>query len=122
MVNRPTEKELSNKIALAISIMATGAKFYFANDQASMAEILSEGHSIDEIENDILVCLKEIKSSDYAGGRPPMKSYEKKIKGSDLFAFAWESIHMGKKMYLKFVLKNESFFYVSFHQDRTESL
>lgn len=119
-MRRPSVSELNGKITSAIAIVAAGSKFFFANDEASMAEIRSEGHDLDTLESDILACLKEIKSDNYAGGRPPQKSYEEKIKDSDLFAFAWDSVHKGERMYLKFVIKNESFYYVSFHKDRKE--
>lgn len=117
---RPSVSELDGKIASAISIVAAGSKFFFANDAASMAEIRAEGHDIECLEDDILACLRELTNSDYAGSRPPQKSYETKIKESDLFAFAWDSVHKGKRMYLKFVIKNGNFFYVSFHRDRKE--
>lgn len=85
-VKRPSARELDGKIQSAIAIVAAGDKFFFANDVASMAEIRSEGHDLDTVQADILACLKEIKSSDYAGGKPPQKSYESKIKECDLFA------------------------------------
>lgn len=115
---RPSVAELNCKIQTAIAIVAGGAKFFFANDLASMAEIRSEDFNIDEIESIVLECLQEIMANDYAGGRPPYKSYEDKIKNSDLFAFAWHSKSRKKRMYLKFVIKNGCFFYVSFHEDR----
>lgn len=117
-MKRPSVRELDGKIQSAIVIVAAGARFFFANDEASMAEIRSECHDLDTLEADILACMKEVKSSDYAGGRPPQKSYESKIKDCDLFAFAWDSTHMSERMYLKFVIKNENFYYVSFHKDR----
>lgn len=119
-VKRPSVNELNGKIASAISIVAAGSKFVFANDSASMSEIRAEGHDIDHLEEDILACLKELTCKDYAGSRPPQKSYEDKIDGNELFAFAWESAHMGERMYLKFVIKNGIFYYVSFHRDRKE--
>lgn len=119
-VVRPSVRELDGKIKSAIEIVSAGGKFLFANDEASMAEIRSECHDLDTLEADILECLKEIKSSDYAGGKPPQKSYEAKLKDSDLFAFAWDSKHKGERMYLKFVIKNDNFYYVSFHKDRKE--
>lgn len=85
-----------------------------------MAEIRSEGFDVDEIEDLILQALREIQPAHYKGGRPPMASYEDKIKGSGLFPFVWDSVVMGKKMYLKFVIKNGCFYYVSFHKDRRE--
>ena len=60
--------------------------------------------------------LEEISPKDYKGSRPPQKSYEKAIAGSELFAFSWWSTQCTKQMYIKFVLKNERYYYVSLHQ------
>lgn len=60
--------------------------------------------------------LEEISPQDYKGTRPPQKSYEKAIAGSELFAFSWSSTKCAKQMYIKFVLKNERYHYVSLHQ------
>ena len=56
---------------------------------------------------------KTIRDQDY-----PKKSYEKAIAGLELFAFSWWSEKLAKQMYIKFVLKNERFYYVSLHQSR----
>jgi len=63
-------------------------------------------------------CLEEITANDYAGSRPPQRSYEKAIAGMDLFAFAWDSAVCGKRMYLKFVIKDDNYYYVSFHKEK----
>lgn len=60
--------------------------------------------------------LEEISPKDYKGSRPPQKSYEKAIAGSELFAFSWWSPRCARQMYIKFVLKNERYYYVSLHQ------
>jgi hypothetical protein len=62
--------------------------------------------------------LTEITPNDYRGSRPPQKSYEKVIAGLELFAFSWWSEKLAKEMYIKFVLKNERYYYVSLHQSR----
>jgi hypothetical protein len=63
--------------------------------------------------------LEEISPKDYKGSKPPQKSYEKVIAGSELFAFSWWSTQCAKQMYIKFVLKNERYYYVSLHQSRS---
>lgn len=35
-----------------------------------------------------------------------------------LFAFSWWSAKCAKQMYIKFVLKNERYYYVSLHESR----
>ena len=62
--------------------------------------------------------LEEIELSDYDGGRPPQKSYESVIADLELWAFAWNSNLLGKKMYLKFSIKNGCFYYVSLHKSK----
>jgi hypothetical protein len=64
--------------------------------------------------------LKEIAPQDYAGGKPPQKSYEKVIMNRELFAFCWCSTKLAKKMYLKFALMNNRFYYVSLHESRQQ--
>jgi len=41
------------------------------------------------------------------------------MAGSELFAFSWWSIQCAKQMYIKFVLKNERYYYISLHQSRS---
>ena len=62
--------------------------------------------------------LEEIDPSDYAGTRPPQKSYEKAINNRELFAFTWTSPKMGKEMYIKFALREGLYYYVSLHESR----
>ncbi len=41
------------------------------------------------------------------------------IAGLELLAFRWLSSKCAKQMYIKFVLKNERYYYVSLHQSRS---
>lgn len=55
----------------------------------------------------------------YAGARPPSKSYETAIKGADLYAFVVQSVYLGGiDIYFKFALYNDIL--VSLHEDRKE--
>src|SRR5688572_20748718 len=76
----------------------------------------------------LLELLDEIRSARpencYAGGRPPQRCYEddEVIKDEQLWAFAWSSARMGKRMYVKFVLKKDSrgdwhYFHIDCHPD-----
>lgn len=49
----------------------------------------------------------------------PQKSYEKAIVGLELLAFSWWSPKYAKQMYIKFVLKNERYYYVSLHESHS---
>jgi hypothetical protein len=66
----------------------------------------------------ILGLLEEIVPDDYVGAHPPMRSYEKTIEGKELLAFSWWSKRLEKKMYIKFALKDNKFYYVSLHEDK----
>jgi hypothetical protein len=66
----------------------------------------------------IINLLEEIYPRDYVGGKPPQKSYEKTIAGQELFAFCWNSKKLDKKMYIKFALKDNRYYYLSLHRSK----
>lgn len=115
---RPTIKELTAKLLEADKSLSKDEGL-FADPGAAVGELnkLKIGDSSD-VWSLILKLLKEISPTDYTGGRPPLKSYLKTIQGRDLFAFSWFSKTLNKKMYLKFALKNDRFYYVSLHEDK----
>ncbi len=117
-MNRPSRHELLNKILKAKSILRKKEGFF-----AHSSKIIGELEQLNitdtqEIWPFIYKLLQEIQPEDYAGSRPPQKSYEKKIEGKDLFAFAWESKILRMRMYMKFVILDDDFYYVSLHQDK----
>ena len=114
---RPTIKELTAKLLEADKSLSKNEGL-FADPGAAVGELnkLKIGDSGD-VWALILKLLKEIGPADYTGGKPPLKSYLKTIQGRDLFAFSWFSKTLNKKMYLKFALKNDRFYYVSLHED-----
>src|SRR4051794_16659992 len=102
---RPSNKELFGKLKEAVEFLSK-KEGLFAEPGKAAGELnaLNVGDS-SEVWTLIPILLKEIKPDDYTGSRPPQKSYEKSIEGRELFAFSWNSEHLGKKMYLKFALK-----------------
>ena len=116
---RPSDRELLKKI--------NEAKMYLKNRHglfANLAKAVGELNALDIGDtNDvwllILRLLEELSPKDYRGARPPQKSYEKSIEGTELFAFSWWSQSLAKQMYIKFVLKKERYYYVSLHRSRT---
>lgn len=53
----------------------------------------------------LTTALREIEVDDYAGARPPQRSYEQSAHGGEMFAFHWESGAFRKdEMYFKFCL------------------
>ena len=116
---RPSDHELSKRITEAKEFLDNRLGI-FANLSKAVGELndLAIGDS-DEVWVLIRELLEEISVKDYMGTRPPQKSYEKAILGCELFAFYWWSPQLGKQMYIKFVLKNERYYYVSLHQSRS---
>ncbi|MCH8010490.1 MAG: hypothetical protein IIA61_00835 [Candidatus Marinimicrobia bacterium] len=115
MINRPTYKELNGKINLA--------KKFVKNNQFDIVDPVPFALDLIELDCDadqetISTILDEITPNDYVGSRPPQKSYKSKIKGSDLFAFAWESRCLKCKAYFKFAIINDTLWLVSLHKDK----
>ncbi|MFI5343334.1 MAG: hypothetical protein ACHQUC_03840 [Chlamydiales bacterium] len=116
---RPSDRELTKRLNEAKEFLKN-RHGVFVNPSKAVGEL----NDLDiEDTNDvwplIRELLEEISSKDYRGGRPPQKSYEKAIAGLELLAFSWWSPKLAKQMYIKFVLKNERYYYVSLHQSRS---
>lgn len=120
MQRRPTEKELIKRLKEAKEHLKKHDGVF-----ANPAKVVGELNELDILDSKeiwplILTLLEEISPKDYQGGRPPQKSYEKTTTGHELFAFCWWSNKMQKRMYVKFVLKNERYHYISLHKSRFE--
>jgi len=115
---RPSNKELCKRLDEAKTYLKNQDGI-FANPSKVVGELSALGiGDTRELWELIVDLLNEITPSDYKGSRPPQKSYEKAIAGLELFAFSWWSEKLAKEMYIKFVLKNGRFYYVSLHQSR----
>lgn len=116
--NRPSYRELEKKLKAAKSALinqnGSYANFNKVVGELNKLEIESE-HQIWKL---ILELLEEITPKDYAGGKPPQKSYEKGIENQELYPFCWHSQKLGKKMYLKFALMDNRYYYVSLHKSK----
>lgn len=116
---RPSDRELTKRINEAKEFLKNRHGL-FANPSKAMGELNDlEIGDTNEVWLLIRELLEEITSKDYRGSRPPQKSYEKAIEGLELLAFCWWSSKCAKQMYIKFVLKNERYYYVSLHQSRS---
>lgn len=116
---RPSDRELIKRLDEAKEYLKNRDGL-FANPSKAVGELndLDIGDAKD-VWPLIRELLEEISPKDYKGTRPPQKSYEKAIAGLELLAFSWRSQKYGKQMYIKFVLKNERYYYVSLHQSRS---
>ncbi len=118
--HRPSDRELDKKINEAKSVLRQQLGLF-----ANFAKAVGELNELDMRDSDdiwqlIRGLLEEISPKDYAGGKPPQKSYEKAIANCELFAFCWWSKTLGKQMYIKFALRQNRYFYVSLHESRKQ--
>jgi hypothetical protein len=121
---RPSDREIWKKIADALEALRAGrwqpgiAK-HFADDMAEL-----ELDSTPDLAALLIQFLEEIKQAGpvacYKGTRPPQKSYESEIENLELWAYAWHSGRFGKRMYLKFALKNQCYINVRCHENRPQ--
>ena len=113
---RPSDRELTNRLKEAKEFLKNRPGV-FANQVKAVGELNDlEIGDADTLWPLIRELLEEISAKDYRGTRPPQKSYEKAIAGLELLAFSWWSSKYTKQMYIKFVLKNERYYYVSLHE------
>ena len=116
--HRPSYREREKKLKAATTALINHKGLY-ANQSKAAGELYELGiESQAHVWSLILELLEEITPDDYAGGFPPQKSYEKTIENHELLAFCWHSQRLGKKMYLKFALKDNAYYYVSLHRSK----
>ena len=120
MPNRPTSAEKARKLQEA-KLALKAREGLFANPSAVPAEleVLKIGDS-KEVWGLIRKLLEEISPSNYTGQYPPMRSKLPSIQPHEMFAYSWNSQLLGKRMYIKFVIKNARYYYVRLHEDRPE--
>lgn len=116
---RPSDRELSKRLNEAKEFLKIQDGL-FANPSKAVGELndlnIGNAHDVWLLIRELL---EEISPKDYRGSRPPQKSYEKAVVGFELFAFSWRSHKCAKQMYIKFVLKNKQYYYISLHQSRS---
>jgi hypothetical protein len=117
-VNRPSLREIDKRLKEAKDALCK-RRTLFANPAKVVEELskLEIGDS-DEIWELILLLLEELQLTDYKGGHPPQKSYERAIAECELWAFSWTSPRLKKQMHLKFALREGIFYYVSLHESK----
>src|SRR3990167_5376588 len=116
--DRPSAGELDRKLKAAKAALKAYTGL-FANINKAVGELNElDVEPTTQIWALIVELLEEISPKDYAGTRPPQKSYEKTIDGKELFAFCWDSKKLGQKMYIKFALKDNRYYYLSLHRSK----
>lgn len=117
-MNRPSHKEINNKIKAAIKAVKS-RNIELINLDSIVADALELGYLVnEELPHILLKLLVNTNPGDYVGQRPPQKSYEIQIKGLELFAFSINCDYLNKQIYYKFALQDEIFYLVSLHEDR----
>ncbi len=115
---RPTVREIDKRLKEAQKALLD-RKVLFANPTKALGELWElDIESVDDVWNLMLKLLVEVDRDCYSGMRPPQRSYEKAVENKELWAFTWESPLLGKRMYLKFVVKEGTFYYISLHESR----
>src|SRR5688572_6840547 len=113
---RPSIREVELKLKAARKCLAQGNRFFGPCVKKLVSEFaaLNIGDS-SEIWPLLAILMEEISPAHYAGTHPPMKTLDTSLN-SELFVFVWESKTMKQFMYVKFVVKNDIFYYFSLHK------
>jgi hypothetical protein len=121
MNSRPTHKELSNKLRRANKLLVNG-NVDILEPKVILADSLELGYSFKLEFNTIVQKILDLATpGNYAGGRPPQRSYETRIKNADLFAFIVQlPILDNKDVYFKFALYQDFLVVVSLHEDKNQ--
>lgn len=117
-MKRPSHKELSGKIKAAKTAVEQ-EKVRFTDPFVTALDAMELGY---DFNTEHLLILSDLLSvvtiGDYRGTRPPQRSYEKVIKGLDLFAFVVQGNILEDLVYFKFSIKGDWCFIASLHKDR----
>jgi hypothetical protein len=118
-MDRPSHKEINRKIKQAKEAVSEN-QFSILNPFIIAADALGLGVNLQNISYILIDLLEEITPNHYVGQYPPQRSYEHEIEGCELLAFHWLSKKLGCRIYLKFTIKGNRMWLVSFHEDRKE--
>jgi hypothetical protein len=120
--SHPSSKSIINRISDAIAAVDAGRMAFIATKHLA-ADIEELGLAdAGDYWDAIFEFLHEIKTAGpancYAGGRPPKRCYEPGFKGLELFAYAWDSPSAGRRLYLKFAMKESHYYHLDCHEER----
>jgi hypothetical protein len=117
-MQRPSHKELYKKIYEARSAVLN-SNVLIINQEAIAADAIELGYLIEtELLSVLQGLLNETVPANYAGARPPQKSYEIEIEGLEIFAFVVNSARFKCRVYYKFAMANDIYWLISLHADR----
>jgi len=119
MVIRPTHKELTNKIKQAVKAVSED-RIFILDPEIIAKDCLELGLQISDLSDFLIDAIPRLSPNDYIGHHPPEKSYEKRIKDFELFAFKAYSEMVGCNFYLKLALVEDFIWIVSLHEFETK--
>ena len=119
--NRPSFRELNNKIRQAQKAVIE-RKVVILDYEVVLADSFDLKFEMGKIHEVLSEVLHEISPGEYAGTRPPQRSYEKEILDQDLYAFHGLSKRFGCRVYLKFALNQDRLWLISLHRDHPEKV
>jgi hypothetical protein len=119
MKERPSYREIDRKLKQGREAVAA-KRIRLVEPDIILADLLDFDYLVVDLVKDLPAIFREIKASHYEGQRPPQKSYERGILGSELFAFKWPSRVFGRDMYLKFAVRERVLWLVSLHRNRSK--
>jgi len=115
----PSHKTIAKNIRLALKAVESGDILLVEPDVIA-ADLIDLGQIMEELPILLTDLLENTEPRDYTGTRPPQRSYEPVISGSELYAFKKRSNRIGCTIYYKFTIKDDILWLVSFHEDRPE--
>lgn len=117
-MNRPSKKELFNKIREAGRAITEG-RIEIIDAVAIASDAVELDYDVETELSEILQhVISEATPEHYKGSRPPQMSYKPQINGLELFAFVVEPACFNCAVYIKFALTQDAFWLVSLHKDR----
>lgn len=114
MSDRPSYRERDHKLRKARDCIAKGC-WSVANPQKWTVCCDRLGLYGNEPNEALEQALNEISPNDYMGRRN--YSREKTVADAEMFGFAWDSKHFGRRMYVKFVIHNDHMWVIDIHED-----
>lgn len=120
MAERPSHSELSGKLrAAGEAVKNNRIAVVKGMEKALVTDALDLGYNIrTELRTVLSELIARTKPEDYAGGRPPKKSYKGEITGQELFAFKVKTARFYCDIYYKFTIWNDDLWLTSLHEDR----
>jgi len=119
-MNRPSHRELTGKLQAALQAVHDN-RIVLVEAEVLVADAIELGYSIrNELHLILIELLISTSPEHYAGGRPPHRSYETRIRDLELWAFSVVCPHLATRVYYKFALHANCFYLVSLHVCREQ--